>query len=81
MNFESFSTNTIVDKTFQALGFCISATEYLEKKSLFFTDITNLKLIAKLAVVDNLSQVITDFKEKIVKKKNKCVAKTNEQFI
>lgn len=42
----------IVDKTLQALYFHIFATEYLEEKSLYFTDITDLKLIAK-SVIDN----------------------------
>ena len=73
--------DNIKNKTLQALGFYISITRYLEEKSPYFTDITDLKLTAKPAVIDNLSQVVTDSKKEVVKKKNECMAKRKEQLV
>ena len=67
--------DVIVDKFLQALDFHISAIGYFEKGSLRFINITNLKLNAEPAVVDNLGQVVMNFKEEVVKKKNKCITK------
>ena len=80
LDFKSFSTDTIPDKTLRALGFRISATGYLEKGSLHFTDITDLELNAEPAVVDNPGQVVTDFKKEVVKKKNKSAVKRKERL-
>ena len=79
-NFDSFSTDDITEKTLQALGFHISATGYLEKRSLRFTDVTGLQLYAKLAVVDNPSQVVTNLEENMIKKKNKHAAKRRKRL-
>lgn len=70
----------IADKTLQALGFHIFATGYLEKESSRFIDVTDLELTAKPDVLDNPNQVITDSKEKMVKKKNECAAKRKKQL-
>ena len=58
----------------------LSRNRYLEKKFLPFTNVTNLKLTVKLAIVDNPGQVVMDFKEKTMKKKNKCTAKRKERL-
>lgn len=81
MNFESFSTDNIENETPQALGFYISATRYLEEGSSCFTDITDLELTTKPAMVDNLSQVVTDSEEEVVKKKNKRMAKRKKWLV
>ena len=80
LDFGGFSTDDIADKTLRAFGFHISAIRYLEKESLYFINITDLELTAKPAVVDNPSQVVTDFEEKMVKKKNKRAAKRKERL-
>ena len=80
MDFGDFSIDDIADKTLRALGFHIFATEYLEEVSPCFTDMTDLELSAKPAVVDNLGQVVTNSEEKVVKKKNKCAAKKKERL-
>lgn len=72
--------NAIADEIFQTLGFYISATRYLEKKSLHFTDITDLELTTKLVMFGNLGQVVTDSKEEVVKKKNKYTAKRKQRL-
>lgn len=77
-DFKSFSIDDLADKTLQALGFHISAIGYLEKEFPRFKDVTNLELTAELAMVDNASQIVTDSKEKLVKKKNKRMAKRKE---
>lgn len=79
-DFESFNSNDLADKTLQTLGFHISATRYLEEGSLYFTNITDLKLTVKPAVIDNPGWVITDSEKKVVKKKNKNTAKKKEQL-
>lgn len=79
-NFDSFSTNVIADKTLRAISFHISATRYLKKEYLHFINITDLKLNTKPAIINNLDQVVIDFEEEIVKKKNKHAAKRKEQF-
>ena len=80
MNFESFSIDDLVDETLRALGFHISATEYLEERSSRFTEVIDLELTSKPAVVDNPGQIVTDSKEEVVKKKNKRAAKTKERL-
>ena len=80
LDFDSFSTDNIADKTLQALGFHISAIGYLEKGFPRFTDITELELNTEPAVVNNLSQIVTNFEEEVVKKKNKHVAKRKERL-
>lgn len=80
LDFESFSIDVIANKTFQALGFYISATGYLEKGPPCFTDVTNLELTAKPVVVDNLGLVVTDSKEEVVKNKNKRAAKRKKRL-
>ena len=72
--------DNIRDKTLRALGFYISATGYLEEESSRFTDVTDLELTTKPTVVDNPGQVVTDSEEKVVKKKNKRVAKIKERL-
>lgn len=62
------------------LGFHISTTGYLEEESLFFTDVTDLELTAKSAMVDNPGQVVTHFKDKVMKKKNECTAKKKRRL-
>ena len=74
LNYENFNADAIAKKTLQALGFHISIIGHLEKKFLYFTNITNLKLFIKQAMVDILGQVVINFEKNIVKKKNKCVA-------
>lgn len=78
LDFESFSMDVIVNKIFQTLGFHISATWYLEEKSLYFIDIIDLKLAAEPFVIDNPGQIISYSKKEMVKKKNKRVAKRKE---
>lgn len=56
------------------------ATRYLEERSLHFTDVTDLKLNAKPAVIDKPSQVVKDSKEKMIKKKNNCTAKKSKRL-
>ena len=80
LNFDSFSTDDIADETLQALGFCISATGYLEEGSPYFIDVTDLELTTGLAVVDKAGQVVTNSQEEVVKKKNKCVAKRKKRL-
>lgn len=80
MDFESFNTDDLADKTLRALGFHISTTGYLKETSPHFTDITDLELIAKSAVVENPSQVVTNLDKKMVKKKNKYAAKRKQQL-
>lgn len=82
MDFESFSIDNLIDETSQALSFHISATGYLEEVSLCFTNVIDLDLTVKpAAIVDNPSQVVTNFKEEMIKKKNKCAAKKKERLI
>ena len=78
LDFNNFNTDDIADKTLQALGFHIFATRYLEKRSLCFTDVTDLKLNIEPAIIDNPGQVVTDSGEDVVKKKNKRAAKKKE---
>ena len=78
LDFGGFSMDNIAEKTLRTLGFHISTTGYLKKESPYFTDVTNLELTAKLVMVNNLGQVVTDFKEEVVKKKNKYVAKRKQ---
>lgn len=59
--------DAIVDKTLQALGFYISTFGFIEKNFLCFIDINDLKLTVEPAIVNNLSQVVTDFEKEIVK--------------
>ena len=80
LDFGGCSIDDIADKTLQALSFHISATRYLEEGSPRFTDVTDLELTAKLAVVDNPGWVVTDSEEEVVKKKNKCTAKRKERL-
>ena len=77
LDFDSFSTDDITDKTFQAFGFHISATRYLEEGSLCFINIINLELNAELAMIDHPGQVVIDSGEEVAKKKNECAAKKN----
>ena len=70
----------IADKTLQALGFHISTTRYLKKRSPHFTDVTDLELNAQPAVVDNLGQVVTNFEKEVMKKKNKYAAKKKKRL-
>lgn len=70
--------NDLVNKTFRVFGFYIFITRYFKKRFLRFTNVTNLKLIANPAIVDNFGQVVTDFKGKVIKKKNKRMAKKKE---
>lgn len=81
MDFESFSTDDLADKTFQAFGFYISTIKYLEKESPLFTNVIDLELTVKPAMVHNSGQVVTGFKEKMVKKKNKPSAKRKERLV
>lgn len=78
MDSKSFSINDLVNKTFRVFGFYIFITRYFKKKFLCFTNVINLKLFANPAIVDNPGQVVTDFKKKVIKKKNKRVAKKKE---
>ena len=80
LDIKSFNIDDIADKTFRALEFHISTTGYLEKWSLCFTNVTDLELSVKPAVVDNLGEIITDFEEEIMKKKNKRVFKKKERL-
>lgn len=75
MDFKSFNKNAIVNKTLWALGFHISTIRYLKKKFLHFIDINNLKLTAKLPIVNNFGQIVTNSKKTVVKKKNKYTSK------
>ena len=75
LDFERFSKDDLANKTFRALGFYISTTGYLEERSLRFIDVTDLELTTEPTVMDNAGQVVTDFKEEVVKKKNKHIAK------
>ena len=70
MDYGSFSTDDIANETLQALGFHISAIRYLKERSPYFTDITDLQLTVKPAIVDNSGQVVMDSEEEVVKKKN-----------
>ena len=79
-DFERFSTDNLADESLRALGFLISATTYLEERSSRFTDVTDLELTAKSAMVDNSGWLITDSEKKIMKKKNKCTAEIKERF-
>lgn len=80
LDFQSYITDAIINKILQALGFYIFATKYLEIGSLCFTDITFLELTTKPAIIENLDQVVTDFKKEVVKKKNKHIAKNKKQL-
>ena len=80
LDFGSFNIDDIANKTLQALGFHIFITKYLKKGSLCFTNVTDLELTAKPAVMDNFSQIVKDFEEEVVKKKNECVAKKKERL-
>lgn len=46
-----------------------------------FTNIIDLELTIKPAIVDDLGWIITDFNKKLVKKKNKCKAKRKKWFL
>ena len=81
LDFRGCSTDDIADETLQALGFHISATGYFEEGSPRFTDVTDLELTAEPAVMNNPGQVVTDSEEKVVKKKNKCVAKRKKRLV
>lgn len=81
LDFGGFSTDDMADETLRALGIRISATGYLEEESPRFTDITELELTAKPAVMDNPGQIVMDSEEEMVKKKNKCVAKRKERLV
>lgn len=59
----------------------MSATGYLEKGSLRFTNVINLELTAKPAVINNSGQIVMNFEEEVVKKKNECAAKKKERLI
>lgn len=65
----SFSTNDLADKTFRAFGFYISIIRYFEKGLLYFIIIINLKLFAKLVIIDNSSKGVTDSEEEMVEKR------------
>ena len=80
MDFGGCSTDDKINETLRVLGFHISTNGYLEERFLRFTDVTDLELTAEPAVVDNPGQIVTDFEEKVVKKKNKCVAKSKERL-
>lgn len=80
LDFESFNTADLADETLRALGFHISVTGYLEKRSPRFTDVTDLEMTAKLAVVNKPGQVVTDSEEEVVKKKNEHTAKKKERL-
>lgn len=80
LDFESFSTDDWADETLQALGFHISVTGYLEKRSPRFTNVTDLEMIAELAVMNKPGQVVTDAEEEVVKKKNEHAAKKKERL-
>lgn len=84
--------DSIADKTFFTLCFYNSTTEYFEDGTLHFPDITNLddltlSLNASLdckpmskVVNNNCSQVVTNFEDEAIKKKNKYVAKKQAQL-
>lgn len=80
LNFKSFSMDDLADEILWALGFHISATWYLEEVSPYFTDVTDLELTAKPVVVDNPGQVVMDFEEEVVKKKNKYAPKKKKRL-
>lgn len=80
MDIESFSADVIANKTLHVLSFYISATEYLKEEISCFIDVNDLELTAKLAVIDNPGQVISDYEEKVLKKKNKCVVKGKKRL-
>lgn len=77
---------SILNKTFFLLYFYISTTNYLKFGALRFTNITDAdtSLDSKLSqkvVKNNYSQVVvTDFKEEMVKKKNKYTLEKNAQI-
>lgn len=58
----------------------MSATGYLKKRFPHFINVTNLELTAKSAAVNNSGQVVTNFKEELVKKKNKYIIKRKKQL-
>ena len=80
LEFGVFSIDDLVDETFQPLSFHISAIEYLEEDFPRFTDVTDLKLTAKTAVMNNPGQVVIKSEEKMVKNKNKRAAKRKERI-
>ena len=80
LDFGGFNTDDIASETLQALCFHISTTGYLEEESLRFIDVTDLELNVKPAVVDNIGQVVPDFEEEVVKKKNKHAAKRKKRL-
>lgn len=80
LNFESFSTDDLANETLEALDFHISTTRYLEEGFLRFINITDLELTIKLAMINNFGQVVMNFKEKVVKKKNKYTTKKKMQL-
>ena len=79
LDFKSFSTNDIADKSFQALGFHISAIGYLKEGFSHFTNVTDLELTTELAMVDNFGQIVTDSEKELLNKKNKYAVKRKER--
>lgn len=87
----------ILDKILQALCFHISALEYFKDRVLCFEDVTNTdNLILKLNTrlnhrleqknkqekkENNKRSKVTDFKEEVVKKKNKCTERRKAWLI
>lgn len=68
-NFKSFSMDEIEDETLQAFGFYISITRYFEEWFLHFTNITDLELTIKAAIINNLIQIVINSKKEVIKKK------------
>lgn len=80
LDFQSFTTDAIINRILRALGFYIFAIIYLEIGSLCFIDVTFLELITKPAIIENLDQVVRNSKKEVVKKKNKYIAKNKKQL-
>lgn len=78
---QSFSIVETVDKILQAFRFHIFATEYLEKRALYFTDIIDLSEFIAKPVINNLGQIVTNSKEEELKKKNEHLTKKQSSLI
>lgn len=60
--------NVIIDKTLWIFDFCISITNYFEKKISHFINVSNIDLSTEL-LIDNLNHIITNSEEKVIKEK------------
>ena len=72
-DFDSVSSETIIDATLGALGFHHSPLGYLEKGASRFVDVTDKPKLAIESTNDD--QLITDSEDKKARKKLECTAK------